>query len=361
MPAESIILTGAPRPSSLTWEESILINDCWFCIAEKNAIKEDQPSRWRVVTPPNNYSQNFTPNDNHDISHQASFLRMGAIERYTGLQESMSQGSDLSSHFYDYSFALHEGTDFLDLSNSVSYDDTEEHPDNTSIDDTKNGSYNTDQAGNEGNGTSGEVPSIQPGHLSDLEDIPSATYLLSLSPQTIVVNLIVAVITILPRKRVRTRWGYFMDILELVVGDETKTGFGITCWLPPTDEPGQETTSKIPFERSLAALRPCDIVVVRSVALGTFRGQVYGQSLRHNRTTIDLLHRKPVDLIDDGGSLSKKALSNITDDSDKLLDKVRRVADWISTFTAPDPASLLAKRDAMSGQNKPVFLPPDSQ
>ncbi|KAK7744256.1 hypothetical protein SLS53_003777 [Cytospora paraplurivora] len=109
-------------------------------------------------------------------------------------------------------------------------------------------------------------------HLSDLEDIPPASYILSTMPQTITVTLIVGIISIAAPRTVETRYGTAQTLVEVLVGDETKSGFSVTFWLSGADGgPGGGV---------LAGLRGQDVVLMQNVALNVFRGKVYGGSLR---------------------------------------------------------------------------------
>ncbi|KAL2113549.1 hypothetical protein VUR80DRAFT_3476 [Thermomyces stellatus] len=98
------------------------------------------------------------------------------------------------------------------------------------------------------------------------------------------VTLLVGIIS-LAAKTVRTRFGE-RDLVELLVGDDTRSAFQLTLWLGP---PG--ITSEL--SRSVSTLRVGDVVLVQGVAVGTFRGRVYGQSMRGGMgTRVFLLFRE---------------------------------------------------------------------
>jgi hypothetical protein len=160
-------------------------------------------------------------------------------------------------------------------------------------------------------------------HLSDLEDLPNATYLQSITPQTMTVNLIVGVISVAEPRTVMTRWGASKSLVELLVGDETKSGFSITFWLSY----GLETTT----DKTLKTLRRQDIIILRNVALSTFNNKVHGHSLRKETTKIDLLYRRKLDEDDTGGFYTAKDLSSRKGSHPQLL-KTRRVRDWVLNF-----------------------------
>ncbi|EER39810.1 conserved hypothetical protein [Histoplasma capsulatum H143] len=238
---------------------------------------------------------------------------------------------ETGSEFYDHSFALHEGGGDSSIPSGMESFYAESNFE-TTLDDTSIVS-GADHLTEYHNSPQHPLPPPLTGNLSNLEDIPNAAYLHSISPRMIPINLIVAVITIYPRKRVRTRWGYETEVVEFVVGDETRSGFQITCWLPLKGEP--RDGAKEDLYGSILGLRPRDIVLFRSVALNSFRGKVYGQTLKGNMTKVDLLHRALVGPDDDGGLFTLQALADGTTDCHPQLMKVRRVRDWILNFISP--------------------------
>jgi hypothetical protein len=164
------------------------------------------------------------------------------------------------------------------------------------------------------------------------------------------VNLIVGVLAVHPPRRVVTRqWKTELDIVELVVADESKTGFGVNFWIKPDEASGNN--SKTELARSLAGLRPRDIVLLRNVGLSTFQQQLYGQSLRRGMTTVELLHRQTVDVTDAVG-FYESIQSNV---QDTPLQKTRRVREWMLRFVT-DAAGGGFGMSETRGR-----LPPDTQ
>ncbi|CAK7240366.1 MAG: hypothetical protein STHCBS139747_001805 [Sporothrix thermara] len=145
-----------------------------------------------------------------------------------------------------------------------------------------------------------DIPRWQP--LTNLVDVPSAAYLLSLAPQTVTVNLVVAIVSVgVPRvidggNRDRNnnsnnpgrRDRPPASLVELVVGDETRSGFGLTIWM---DGGGQYPDSTSTLARLLSTLAPHDVVLLRHIALHVFGDKVYGSSLRKDQTKMYVLHR----------------------------------------------------------------------
>ena len=88
-----------------------------------------------------------------------------------------------------------------------------------------------------------------------------------------------------------------MELIEVLAGDEIKSGFTVNFWLSSPQSADGDTRSV------LSGLRPQDVVLMRNVALSSFRGMVYGQSLRKEMTKVHLLYRDRIDRTDVGGLL----------------------------------------------------------
>ncbi|PTB44036.1 uncharacterized protein TrAFT101_002594 [Trichoderma asperellum] len=182
-----------------------------------------------------------------------------------------------------------------------------------------------------------------PLHLSDLEDVPSAARILALSPQTVTLNLIVAVISIAQPRTVTTRWGTTLSLVEVLVGDETKSGFAVTFWLSND----QAATGQI------SKLRRQDVVLMENVALHVFRGKVYGQSLRKNLTRVNLLWRS-----EGGGYYQNRDLARRAAAKHPQQEKTRLVKDWVLHFVGRDSGAATRKRTGRLSWDQP---PDDTQ
>lgn len=182
-----------------------------------------------------------------------------------------------------------------------------------------------------------------PLHLSDLEDVPSASRILALSPQTVTLNLIVAVISIAQPRTVTTRWGSTLSLVEVLVSDETKSGFAVTFWLSSD----QATTGQI------SKLRRQDVVLMENVALHVFRGKVYGQSLRKNLTRVNLLWRS-----EGGGYYQSRDLAQRAAAKHPQQEKTRLVKDWVLHFVGRDSGAVTRKRASRLSWDQP---PDDTQ
>ncbi|KAL4866993.1 hypothetical protein BDV12DRAFT_127564 [Aspergillus spectabilis] len=357
MSSRTIFLVGAPTFSSLRWDESDLLNESVPPFQDSNLqtdtsslFLETTPVKWRLLP---GLSISKTPETRSSLSKggKVQFLTTHDLTPSIGLQATVPEDSELSQ-FYNHSFTVHETSEISALGATIS---GESALDSGLWTESTEASLDTIDEGE----TSMVWPSMH-GGITNLLDLPSAVYLDSIVPQTMTVNLIVAVIAIRSPRRIVTRqWKKELDLVEVVLGDETRNGFGVTFWLPLSkNSSATRKCSDIGGEelrKSLMSLRPRDIVLLRTVGLGCFRGRVYGQSLRGGLTKIDLLHRQQVDATDMGGVYNLRDILNYAAKSDDLpLAKVRKVREWIRRFV-PDSAG---------GSTKPgriVTLPPDTQ
>ncbi|EXJ54699.1 hypothetical protein A1O7_10040 [Cladophialophora yegresii CBS 114405] len=217
----------------------------------------------------------------------------------------------------------------------------------------------------------------RPKSLSELRDIPNAHYLESISPQTMTVNLIVGIISIAPPRTVITGAKYGkpreVDLVEMIVGDDTKSNFTVSMWLPREmrvnwkdgGNPNPEGIRSV-LRRNLKFMRPRDVVLLQNVALSSFRGKVHGQSLKGDVTKIDLLFRKKVDDDDLSGIYSVSNLRTASVGKDPQVVKVKKVRDWLNEFVgerdglSPVMAGRKGKRNK-GGYAGYGFLPEDTQ
>ncbi|KAJ5905576.1 uncharacterized protein N7473_002492 [Penicillium subrubescens] len=361
MALKTIFLMGAPLPSSLDWENDELLNSPIQPFSSTDTIHEHDtsivqsgdPIKWRVLQPP----LTEHPTGYHEYyrgPEDPSFLTTHKLVEADN--ESMKEDSILSE-FYDHSFVVHETSEISTTGLQDEESTQESEPALACIDAAATGT--TAEVNNH------ELPrSLQiSGPIRDLQHLPTASYLQSIAPQTMTVNLIVGIIAIHPPRRVVTRqWKTELDIIELIVGDENRTGFGVNIWLPASTSISCKTQEADRLSRSLATLRPRDIILLRTVGLSSFRDQVYGQSLRGGMTKVDLLYRQPVDVTDTVGFYKSGLRRNSPQDhADLPLQKTRRVREWIVQFVgATDEAGGGPSRMSQT-QRGHQRLPPDTQ
>ena len=151
----------------------------------------------------------------------------------------------------------------------------------------------------------------------------------------------------------------------MLVGDEHKSGFGINFWLP---SPKQKSA----LREALSDLRPQDLILVRNMALSSFKGKVYGQSLRKEMTKVDLLYRTRIDRTDRAGCYSLKDFGSEESDMHPNVAKTKRVREWVLRFVGSGPAvvrrggaggNAAGKRGVKRGREVAGLeeMPPDTQ
>ncbi|KAK7553472.1 hypothetical protein IWX49DRAFT_213936 [Phyllosticta citricarpa] len=378
-----MVLAGAPDPKRLSWDESSLLCDWVPAVARfldsttgtlagggslgrGQELQDEGLFRWRSVPLtntrlPTGLTQEFGPLnvqqqfhgevtqrsvDETDVGNSQVSLPVSTFQplRETRGGNGSTERDDEESRFIEYSMAVHDTllSSQLDLSLSP----LEE----TSMLD----SFHSDMYMDQSNISLGETTQADvrlPRAIKNLCEIPTAGHLKSIIPQTIVINLIVGIISILPPHSKQTRYG-LRDMAEILVGDETGIGFKITFWFAARDSQrangGATTAPPEPLRDALENLRLQDVVLIENVALDSFRDKVFGSSLRKsiqkNQTKLQLLARHGVDKM---GGLQG-------------VEKVARVKDWVSGFANPHRDAVGAGNDGrVKGQD--FFLPPDTQ
>lgn len=168
-------------------------------------------------------------------------------------------------------------------------------------------------------------PLSLPSRLSDLKDVPSARQIIALTPQTVTLNLIVGIISIAQPRVVTTKWGKRLSLVEILVGDETKSGFAVTFWINDG------------AEGPISHLRRQDVVSLQNVALHVFRGKAYGQSLRRGLTKVNLLWRRDGTGLYSLRDLAKRGRLN------PQVAKTRMVKDWVLKFVGGQSTATMTK------------------
>ncbi|CAM1501892.1 Fc.00g038760.m01.CDS01 [Cosmosporella sp. VM-42] len=316
MPPKVLLFTGAPPSSTLTQSSCTLdtftktfTDFLGQPSTQLDSSTEPSYATWRslpLTRQPlhTGFSQVHDIATTYVLGNQTDFFTTASVsyDHPTGSFESYDAG-DVLSQFWEHSLAVHNPVPSSQL----------ESFDETSITDTS--FLTTSSTGQPA------APPPLPSHLSDLEDIPSARQITALNPQTVTLNLIVGVISIAQPRTVTTRWGRTLSLVEILVGDDTKSGFAVTFWLENA------------AEGAVSDLRRQDVALLQNVALHVFRGKVYGQSLRRGMTKINLLWRR-----DGSGHYSPRDLVR-KGALHPQLQKTRQVKDWVLKFVGADTTS----------------------
>ncbi|KAG0648856.1 hypothetical protein D0Z07_4697 [Hyphodiscus hymeniophilus] len=364
MAPKILVFTGAPLSAALDWDESSLVDtlcepvarftgfahvdDASFVPATADTLL-DNPS-WRSIPLEKGHlatglSQIHPDDQNHpgaaffSASDIDSFIEDKSQPQRCESQASVVSVDQVLSQFYEQSYAIHED---IPSSQIVPTSDS-----GTSISSNETSSYRSSVE----SPWPKDIPNA--GQLTNLKEVPNATYLNSIHPQTMTVNLIVGIISIPPPRSIKTRRGADVELIEVLAGDETKSGFTINFWLSSLQSADGDLRSV------LSGLRPRDVVLIRNVALSSFRGKVFGQSLRREMTKAHLLYRSRIDRTDVGGCYSAVDLAERTMTLQAV--KTKSVREWVLRFVGGGPASGPDRktRDRV-GAFKEV-LPPDTQ
>ena len=373
-----LVLTGAPLSSTLQWADEQLTAPLHPCLLETQIQQHARSSpsgylgpAWRSLSSkPTPLPTGFTPEAALHDSLFISFDREGETSFLTSVDVSLLAKSpgestvstqisidrsptddDSLTQFYEHSLTVHDEFTASQMQ-SVPQEDFSPSFEIGSENSFINASYDSQ---------SRSSAAYRHGLLSldDLKDIPNANYLQSIAPQTASVNIVIGVISIYPPRSIRTRRdGQLLELVELIVGDETKTGFGITIWLPSDTQKTKDTGVR-DIRSEVGQLRPQDIVLLKNVALSSFMGKVYGQSLRKELTTIELLNRNKVDSRDNEGIYSANDLEDhAMKPGDPIRAKVRKVKGWVMSFVG---ASRKGVKAGGRRGGPHLQLPPDTQ
>lgn len=201
-----------------------------------------------------------------------------------------------------------------------------------------------------------------------LKTVPTARQLTALQPQTVSISTIAAIIAIEPPRLITTRYGNPMMISNIIIGDETRTGFGITVWLPPdetndVDEKGRRrkppTEAAKRLKANVLSLRPQDVVVVTNLALTSFKDNVYGSSMGRDRTSLHILYRlRKLERADDRFRPNLEEICNQKDPRFHHAVETRKVAAWARDFVAWDWEKEVKNKDAT--QTEDSWMPEDT-
>ncbi|KAL9620641.1 MAG: hypothetical protein Q9160_004895 [Pyrenula sp. 1 TL-2023] len=388
--SRKIILLGAPTSSSLDWSESCLIpwKDATHVISSLRPFKspEQEGPQWRQLSLAGvQWGAEFSSRNLHD----STFLTGGSFgdvrqhsdappttpgiwtevfpRREASFDDiSVSNPSEdtdtLLSEFYDKSFVSDESFGLLQASPTAASPDRLSPGPSTARAEHKSFAREYSDYSH--------VPRFSADvHVTNLKELPSASYLNNIQPQTMTINIVVGIIALpAPVTVPRRSNGSKIDLVEMLVGDDTRSAFGISIWLPYLEEAVQPPQGKDTLRSQIASLRPTDIVLIRNLALGSFRGKVHGQSLHRGITKIDLLRRRNITrgerLRDLNGSIgSHGIMRDFPELGDGLLmKKASQVHQWLLQFVG---APAYISRPDVPGRHslRKGFetLPPDTQ
>jgi hypothetical protein len=183
--------------------------------------------------------------------------------------------------------------------------------------------------------------------ITPLNSLPSAQYLRSIYPQTPTPNFLCALTANPEQREVFVRkGGYKMNLWEVTVADDTLSNLKITFWLrPPRESNNEQIHAQNLLLQTLQSIKVGDILLLRNIALTSFRETVFGQSLNpaitRARTGIDVLMRSSGISVGQLGSLPAP-----------VVEAFMRVKKWAKAHIVSDNAGAKKRKGSATKQDK---------
>lgn len=381
MARRTLILAGAPEASVVSLTSQKLLED--FLPTFRKAIDGTLPTSQESISRDASYSawRSIPLYKVAEESSKGTYCKNGPdtnVEKAPGFLAAVNRPDE--AEFLEHSFSLAEDISTA-LDGSPQGEDTtianatsfiSETNTSFSTSDGTNLSFSADLTGHDSATNQELIYLLNRVSLANLRDLPNASQLSRLYPQTVTPNLLAGIISISPPRGVTVRarrpgqQERQMEIVELLLGDDTAAGFAVTFWLPPEDDLKAETQAQQrerndgkAIRMQLARLRRGDVVLLTNVALSTFKGKVYGQSLRRRGGAISTGVRVIPMVLEEEGI------------GGEGLEKLKRVRDWTMNFIGIETEKGRGKRKATNdrtGLNKKAkmgfvleALPADTQ
>ncbi|KAL9009147.1 MAG: hypothetical protein Q9173_005799 [Seirophora scorigena] len=337
--SNTVIYTGAPLAGSLNWAEENLTAPLQPCFSNGKPphahLDPRNNPKWRSLPLeqkhlPTGLTQatnpDFVPNltlNPEEEEEETSFLSTTALslssQNTNDPSQQASSSSEILTQYYEHSFAAHDTSQILPTTSS-------------SPSSSPSAASSRDESTADENPTRLELLArFSATVITDLCSMPTASYLHSITPQTMTVNLLVGIIALPPARTIITRRekNRTVHLIEMIVGDDTRAGFGVNIWLPPDPPPPfPQQQQQLQLGEQIRQLRPRDVVLMRNVALTSFRGKVYGQSLRRGMTGVEVVWRSRVETGERRGLFERWEVEK----GGKGMEKVRRVREWVLRF-----------------------------
>lgn len=345
------LLNGAPLNEQLSYSDDILLaaDDCHAFKTQKHrgqSTEENTGLKWRDIGMRSallhtEWSQPFLPGSGLHGAHDGHSFSIPGLEQSSALPEYDTSNPD-TTHTFDEDVSAADGY----LEHSLIFYDTllssQVIQDATADDTVNSASFLTTTFNTTTSGFSSpspvdsqvlvlQVPAAMA--VTALGSVPSAQYLRSIYPQTPTPNFLCAIMTTPERREVFVRkGGYKMDLWEITVGDDTSANFKVTFWLrPPRESNNKHNHTPTELLYTLERLQVGNVVLLRNIALTSFRDVVYGQSLNtaisRARTSIDVLTKS--------GGVSAAHVSGLPA---SVVETFMRVKRWARTHVAGDTA-----------------------
>ena len=355
------LLNGAPLREHLDFSDNSLLeaaecNDSGVKEWHGQSIEEHAALKWRDIglkSAPlrTGWSQPYLPGTGLQGAYDSHSFTIPGVEESSALHE-----HDTTS--LDTALTLDEEVSAADdyLQHSLIFHDTllsSQVVQDVAVDGTvASSSFLTTSFGTSASGFSSpspidshalvlQVPSAMA--VTPLASLPSAQHLRFIYPQTPTPNFLCALITTPERREVFVRkGGYKMDLWEITVGDDTHSNFKVTFWLrPPRYSNNDQNHAQVQLLSVLERLQVGNIILLRNIALTSFRDIVYGQSLN---TTISRA-RTSVDVLMKSSGISAAQVGGLPASVVETFMKVKR---WTRGHVAGDTDNARKRKDGPS-------------
>ncbi|KAL8958067.1 MAG: hypothetical protein Q9193_004803, partial [Seirophora villosa] len=267
--SKTAIYTGAPLAGSLNWAEENLTAPLQPCFSNvkpphTNLDPRNNP-KWRSLPLeqkhlPTGLTQATNPDFLPDLTlnpeeeeEETSFLSTTAFSlssQNTNDPSQQASSSEILTQYYEHSFAAHDTSQILATTSS---------PPSSS---SSAASLPDESAADEDPDRLALLARFSATVTTDLCSMPTAAYLHSITPQTMTVNLLVGIIALPPARTITTRRekNRTVDLIEMIVGDDTRAGFGVNIWLPPDPSlQQQQQQQQLHLGEQIRHLRPRDV------------------------------------------------------------------------------------------------------
>jgi hypothetical protein len=365
-------LNGAPLPQHLNFSEDVLLtpDKCkQFATITLHSTpsSNEETLKWRCLAAKDTrlrtgWSQPYLPGSGRRLEDADMPFSLPYDERTStsfGLDSTPQDTTmDLDDHptpadtFLEHSLVFHDTLLSSQVVQSTTADQTMS---SSSFLSTSFGTTSSDISSS--NRTDGRtlVLQVPPSMaITPLGSLPSAQHLRSIYPQTPTPNFICALMAAPECRDVYVRkGGYNIDLYEIIVADDTHSGFKVTFWIrPPRDSNGLSKIQK-QLLQTLRSIRIGDILLMRNIALTSYRDTVHGQSLNPSivraRTTIDVLMT--------GTARSGRQLEALPE---PLLGTCKRVKQWARAHIAVPDGGSRKRRGTSTGRDTPTKRTPAS-
>jgi hypothetical protein len=365
-------LNGAPLPHHLDFEEDALLvpgdcNDFTAAIITVTPADTASTLKWRNVQAENarlrtGWSQPYLPESVKgcqemgmstvsQVKQTSAILTPYSTQHETTMD--LNTQSAVDGTFLEHSLTLHDTLLSSQVAQDVVVDQTIS---SSSFLTTSFGTTASELSSSSRIGGTTLILQVPPKMtITPLGSLPTAQLLRSIYPQTPTPNVLCVLMAPPERREVFVRkGGYNMDLYEITVADDTMSGFKVTFWLRPSrDSNNEQTSAQQPLLRTLENVRVGDMLLLRNIALASFRDTVHGQSLNPSiaraRTTIDVLMKS------NGGPIAK--LYGLPD---VLVQAVQRVKKWARIHVAGTNGSSRKRRGTSTGRHTPGKRKPSS-